>query len=452
MARSIDPNVPAVPEPAARHPYPGLDTWEKEIRVVTPLFGGGSIPRTNDPVTVIRPSAIRGHLRFWWRATQGARFTDATELRKTEGTIWGTTDDPSKVVVEVQITKPGRPEACATFPPDKTFPRFASGYPPYALFPFQGNKKDGIAPATAVRDVEFRLTVRYPSGYRIEVMAALWAWTNFGGIGARTRRGCGALLCDATAPKTVASVANWWKAGRTLSRAAPGGSHAQWPTLDRAPLLTQSAMPAMAAWEAAVALMREFRQGENTGRNRGTSPNRPGRSRWPEADSLRTITGEGDARHLPAITVSTPAFPRAELGLPIVFHFKDYQDAPNNSELYPADHGESRRMASPVILRPLGIAGGSQALPMVLVLDAPAPEELELHFDAGGPASTGMLYEDTSRRFSTRQTRVSAPQIRRPDLASYASSPMAKRSGSGSALEAFAAFAREKGFREVRAL
>src|SRR5579862_2869390 len=55
------------------------------IKVVTPLFGGGVDPGENDPHTLIRGTAIRGHLRFWWRATRGARFKDAGELAEEEG-------------------------------------------------------------------------------------------------------------------------------------------------------------------------------------------------------------------------------------------------------------------------------------------------------------------------------------------------------------------------------
>src|SRR5207245_2589342 len=35
----------------------------------------------------------------------------------------------------------------------------------------------------------------FPSDRREDVAAALWAWETFGGIGARTRRGFGALRC-----------------------------------------------------------------------------------------------------------------------------------------------------------------------------------------------------------------------------------------------------------------
>jgi CRISPR-associated protein Cmr1 len=282
----------------------------------------------------------------------------------------------------------------------------------------------------ARRDVEFKLTVRYRPEHRNEVFAALWAWTNFGGIGARTRRGCGALMCEASAPKSLGIVPKWWATGSKFLKAPPAENGPAWARMQRAPMMAPAAASPMAAWEAAVGLMREFRQGENVGRNRGMAPNRPGRSRWPEADSLRGITRKGEERHLEGITAEERAFPRAELGLPIVFHFKDPLDSPNNSELYPERMPESRRMASPVILRPLGIWGSAQALPMVLVLAAPPPEHLQLHFEN-----------------KTTFSGIGPDEVRRPDLATYEASPMAGRSKAGSALEAFEAFANSKGYR-----
>lgn len=65
----------------------------------------------------------------------------------------------------------------------------------YLGFPLRGDKewapvKEGVA---------FRLRLRFPEkvgelNFWEELEAALWAWETFGGIGARTRRGFGALL------------------------------------------------------------------------------------------------------------------------------------------------------------------------------------------------------------------------------------------------------------------
>lgn len=43
-----------------------------EIATITPLFGGGYAARECDELIPVRSAAVRGHLRFWWRATAGA--------------------------------------------------------------------------------------------------------------------------------------------------------------------------------------------------------------------------------------------------------------------------------------------------------------------------------------------------------------------------------------------
>ena len=49
----------------------------------------------------IRESAIRGHLRFWWRATRGAACKNANELskRKEKPEIFGHTEQASQIQV-----------------------------------------------------------------------------------------------------------------------------------------------------------------------------------------------------------------------------------------------------------------------------------------------------------------------------------------------------------------
>ena len=48
---------------------PRLVAHAYQIELVTPMFGGGVSTRVNDPSFPIRPTAIRGQLAFWWRAT-----------------------------------------------------------------------------------------------------------------------------------------------------------------------------------------------------------------------------------------------------------------------------------------------------------------------------------------------------------------------------------------------
>lgn len=402
------------------------------IQVITPIFGGGVKAGECDPVTLIRPSSIRGHLRFWWRATRGANCTTVAELRQREGEIWGTTDNPSQVIVGASIKSQGTTHPCAVKPEGKNFARFKEGHPGYALFPFQGNKKEGIPIANCTSKVSFDLKLIYPQSLSDDLEAAVWAWVNFGGAGARTRRGGGSLYCQELAPPDASGIASWYKE-RLESLGIILSHPKQWPILPDS-LLVKSSSNAMQAWNDVVTLMQTFRQGQNVGRNPGKAPNRPGRSRWPEPETIRSATSQRDPKHSRMSGIPNDAFPRAELGLPIVFHFKDYND-PKDTELYPiVDGQEKTRMASPLILRPIVCQNG-EVQQMILCLKAPSPNEVVLKKAPGNP------------KFK---------KIRDPMLNAYPQSPLGSpgpglpaRSRSGSAIEGFLAFAEENKFRVV---
>ncbi|GIW75944.1 MAG: hypothetical protein KatS3mg104_1007 [Phycisphaerae bacterium] len=182
---------------------------------------------------------------------------------------------------------------------------------------------------------------------------------------------------------------------------------------------------AIPVWDWLIGRFRHFRQGEGLGRNPGSQPNRPGRSRWPEPETIRRVTGRRIARHARLPRIPDDAFPRAELGLPIVFHFKDKDDPPD-TVLYPSagPEGKRERMASPLILKPLALQSG-KAVPLILRLKTPALTGVDLR--RGLPPTT---------------------VIRDPRLSNYPNSPLAG-SPNGSALEAFLAYAKSQGFTEV---
>jgi CRISPR-associated protein Cmr1 len=302
MSRSL-PECPVAPAVRFQHDRSGLKRERFDINVITPLFGGGVQPGVNDPVTLIRPASIRGQLRFWWRATRGRSCPDVASLRRREGEIWGTTETPSKISIEVEIRNRGRQERCAEYPPDRGFPRFLENYPLYALFPFQGNKREGVLPALVRQGISFSVYVTFLGDLQEDLLEALWAWVNFGGIGARTRRGCGALFCAGQGPLEA-------RLGETFRKRCQFEGRRAWPILTAAPLVRHLPSAPMRAWSDAVNLLRDFRQGAGTGRNASARPNQPGRSWWPEADSLRRITGKRDGRHQSSLTGSQTAFPR----------------------------------------------------------------------------------------------------------------------------------------------
>lgn len=181
--------------PVDVRPQPDQLKLALDYRVITPLFGGGVKPQEPDPVSTIRVASIVGQLRFWWRACRGADCLSIEELRNREDAIWGSMSRPSEVRLSLGRSKPGQP--AEPFRNDNG--RSSSDdrvAPPYVSFPMQPNRgryQPGQIPAKVHLDVEFQLVIEFPSRLESDIEAAVWAWSLFGGVGARTRRGFGAL-------------------------------------------------------------------------------------------------------------------------------------------------------------------------------------------------------------------------------------------------------------------
>lgn len=451
MPRAADiPDCPAKPKTTK------ANERSYEIELITPMFGGGVETRVNDPSFPIRPTSIRGQLQFWWRATVGAQYATRQELRAAQSAVWGDTTRASGVQVRVDVLKIDTPGACARFERDnrdgsryRSVPTwnepFYGSTLPYALFPFQGQLAKGgrqieVPPASCIRKASFRLSVisRGDIDFVKQVEPALWAWVNFGGLGSRTRRGCGAIkgreveidpvtrkvvkVAKELAPTDAKDLGTMWR--QYMPTLFP---LREWPTLAEAILTDRDHAAAMSAWDRVIDRFRHFRQGVKLARNEGQQPNRPGRSRWPEPETIRRVTKKRLAKHARIPQIPDDAFPRAEFGMPIVFHFQEQGD-PDDSVLYPS--AEHERMASPLILKPLALQNG-KIVPLILRLKTLPLEAVDLRQgEQSLPLPTPTL-------------------IRGARLASYQNSPMQNRSSTGSALEAFLAFARAEGFTEV---
>ena len=401
-----------------------------KIAVVTPMFGGSSVSGEVDGDDPIRSTTIRGHLRFWWRATRGAAFTDTVALQEAEAAIFGDTKRPSKVKIWVESFEDKaklrnvmkekdrsgnqRKQICETLKRVN-----------YVMFPFTTAKKTQFLDPS----YRFKLCVRYDvrlkneqgqeelKKLQREVELALWAWINFGGIGSRTRRGCGALYSPKFSPsyKNVRTSGdfNAWIGKRLEDYKVdllPFGSSREWPTLSDKIVIKPDVQPLSSAWAGIIQTYQKFRRRANKN-ERNDGKTKIGRSHWPEADSLRRITGMVFKRHKPSVTITDDqdiAFPRAQFGLPIIFKFKDNKGEQKNRDPYTTQitpKGENKeRLASPVIVKPIAI-GDKTGIGAIVILNQPRLKALQLSLAAD--KNDGYRERDPVERIERRLADIS---------------------------------------------
>ncbi len=453
LARSIE-DCPKKPIGVNQHT--DYETRTYEIQVITPIFGGGSEAGKFDPKTPIRPSSIRGNLRFWWRATRGTRCDTVAELRQREGEIWGTTDWPSPVIIEIvqpEEIQPVNPQHYRNLD--------------YALFPTREKKnpllKEGLSFVLrvcwmrqsllqALRDKENEVEKTEKSQIFKEldkdVKAAIWAWINFGGIGARTRRGCGALYClrcksndqeidPEIMPPSIEGFKSWMANCISKYELKHHASPNEWSTIGE--LHLRSGSSAISCWEASIRVLKDLRQGADLGRNGGH-----GRSRWPEAESIRELVlTTNDLKSRPGwhskdqrmSTIALPAFPRAEFGMPIIIEIREERLPKSGVNIKPTLQRDEKkeRMASPLILRPIKFRN-SKFASMIIRLNKPPLDSAYLK-----PGMSDLA----------RPCLIKSNQIIDSKFAGYKDSPMNRGLKIGSAVDAFLAYANEKGFLPV---
>jgi len=313
---------------------------------MTALYGGGVVAGENDIEDPFRVPSIRGQLRFWWRATAGGRCESVDELRREEEQLWGSTEHASRVRLRILNADRGSGRLAAGPGPDG---RWQKLQPDYALFPAQEDRRNiGEIYIGGRFSLEVALPTGTPESALAEIDRTLWAWVTFGGIGGRTRRGAGALYC----PQYLYS----WKADAFQGT----GASREWPILKGGTVVIGSRPSSWPeCWEECIRLLRDFRQDRLRPR---------GRSRWPEPDAIRILRDKHAPHHAPMSR--DRIFPRAALGLPIIFHFKTPEDpTPNTLNVLDRDDKETR-MASPVILKPWAISP-SEAISLLVVLNAP---------------------------------------------------------------------------------
>ena len=360
-----------------------------QVTLITPMLGGGVVAGVPDANMPFRAKGIKGHLRAWWRVLAQAGDLDAhkavttgevslltpIERREREASLWGLLGSgrPTASAVEVITHALNAPTENPPYEVDRKpnhvhFGELAEEYPEpfnYGYFPAKRQKgkqpRDPLQLIPAGSSFSLRLLIHDPSRLA-EVRAAVAAWATFGGVGARTRRGVGAVQVleelQTTPPQLICDLDAAEFTGKALCVAG---------------------MPELpdAVWAQQLALQHlwAFRQQPSFARFSGVRGH-PGRSRWPEPDAIRRLAGK-DYRDVPDQdnplktrdhSASHPAgniFPRAAFGMPLAirFHYKQAAKAVDEDHFDPIERtllpmggsGDLDRMASPLIIRPVAV-------------------------------------------------------------------------------------------------
>jgi CRISPR-associated protein Cmr1 len=336
------------------------------VELITRLFGGGAKVREVDPLSWIRSSAAKSAIRNWWRIGHAHEFDSLNALRKREEELFGaagtynakkekvggpgvleiTTQSHMGETLQVYTEPPGAPINVALFP--------ASG---------MGRPPAKIAPASARTTASINLTLLSADPKtREQILSGLRLWLTLGGVGARTRRGAGALAIikreeakELGLPVSILELEKFLR--EQCSRRSLPGSLSGVFCLARARKIFLGPIQESgeAAQKSLLAALRDARQ------DRPRPPkDKWGRSRWPEADAIRLKVDPGRKwGHAPDLG-NNERYPRAALGLPIQVHFKTPPGEPQDHQILAAEPAgknwhKLERYSSPILLRPVRI-------------------------------------------------------------------------------------------------
>lgn len=351
------------------------------LELITPLAGHTATKTAGQSASAVhaREASVAAMIRRWWRMCYAGRYSTTEELFAEEARRFGAAGMAGKVRVQAATTKTGQLFEV----PDrrnnegKVVGRAWPGdWAQYALFPWESVPRPKFT-----RSMSFTVEITAPREFQEELEVALGAWVHVGGLGQRARRGMGSLRCTDNSvmslPEVLGKTAG---SGPALATTMPPAENVLVKT-------TETFATALTAWQESVDKMyRYFRQGEGFARPRRSSPRgRPGQSYFPEPDSIRRWSDTWDhPEH-----IEFDGFPRADLGLPIIFEIKAARGiaVPPKSELNTAAQGRTR-FASPVITKAWWDADTRQFRPLTALLSAPHAWEggpLQLRSATGSP-------------------------------------------------------------------
>ena len=156
------------------------------MEVITPLFLSGAKQQEVE----LRPTSIRGMLRYWYRALLGGiGITDIKKLKELESKLWGKEDRGSAVGIKVKNFK-----FAGDGPKEILELGLGSRNPglTYLLFSAKMNKRP-YADVGSTFCIELFSHKNEADTFLSLATSAFWCWVYLGGLGTRSRRGGGDL-------------------------------------------------------------------------------------------------------------------------------------------------------------------------------------------------------------------------------------------------------------------
>lgn len=156
-----------------------------KLTTISPMFLNGADTRSPE----VRAASVRGHLRYWFRAIEGARTTTLKEVAEAESAVFGSVNYGSMVTVRL-------------FPKDESSLKTSSE----VMLPHRAEKRSPQDAIRAGSELTLELVTRPGIKMPRNAYEAAYLWMLLGGIGKRSRRMFGAFKSEKVLP---ADVTHW---------------------------------------------------------------------------------------------------------------------------------------------------------------------------------------------------------------------------------------------------
>lgn len=186
-----------------------MERIDCEIEILTPMFLGGAPQTANGkPLCELRTQSIKGLLRFWWRAYEYGQLTADTnvnakllELKTEEEKIFGSTSGiGNKSSFAISLSPKRLGTSMQPLPSHKvpvtghTFSINILEYLCYGTHEFVKGQGIRFVREYIKEGQTFQLQLRFDNqAYTEEILRAFYLFSEFGGLGSRSRNGFGSM-------------------------------------------------------------------------------------------------------------------------------------------------------------------------------------------------------------------------------------------------------------------